>query len=187
MCWFIIHPTHWRTLESFDVPPCFYSLCHFHLSSTVLHADSTPGASAVILWERALLHRKICWETHTETQTPKWNQTERPFWVSVPLHTAILPPCHWRTSGTEWQRRGHKIPLKEQMLASSWHMPLRRSGVDGKWRGRQGIFEARGGGCSSEGAMRWGICRKCQRYLHKYASLDNCCILKIMVKHFEDQ
>lgn len=66
---------------------------------------------------------------------PKWNQAEPPSgFMSHFLarqYMTILPPWDWRTSGTEQHSAGHKIPLKEQMLASSWHMPLRYSRVWG--------------------------------------------------------
>ena len=142
--------------------PCLYSLFRFHfLSSAVLHADSFHHQVQL----RSALHRNVPRKLTPRHRHPsEIKQCLPPGSMSRFLakhYMAILPPCDWRTSGTEWQRGGHKIPLKEQMLASSWHMPPRWSRVDGNWRGKAGDVEGEGRRRvliwkSKERAEKWG-------------------------------
>lgn len=108
------------TLASF-VPLAFIPWSFSLLVLSVLHSD---------FFHCQVQLCELCYtETHTKIQTPKWNQAEPPSRSMsrflAKQYMAILPPCDWRTAGTEWQSHRHRIPLKEQMLASSWHMPLR--------------------------------------------------------------
>lgn len=122
---------------------CLWPSFHFPFSSfTVLRADSFHH-------QVQLCHSLT--QKSTEKLTPRHRhlneikQSLHPGSVSHFLArqlVAILPPCDWRTSGTE---RLSGAPLKEQMLASSWHMPPRWSREDGNRRGRWGILEGREG------------------------------------------
>lgn len=118
----------------------FFTSC---LPPSFIRIPFTTRCSSGILLCRSVLHRNVLRKLSPRHRHPsEIKQCLPPGSMSHFLakqYMAILPPCDWRTSGTEWQRGGHKIPLKEQMLASSWHMPPRWSRVDGNWRGRQGM------------------------------------------------
>lgn len=124
-CWFRNPPlqhSHLHLLFPFPLFLVSFSL----LVLSVLHSDFSLHCQVQLC---ELCYTEIYWETHTKIQTPKWNQAEPPS-RSVSRFLAkqcmaILPPREWRTSGTEWHSHRHRVPLKEQMLASSWHMPLR--------------------------------------------------------------
>lgn len=87
----------------------------------------------------SLIHRRGL--THTWNQAEIYPGSAARFLARPEMgHTAAVP---WMESGRGRQSGGRKIPLKEQMLASSWHMPeTERGGWESKgvwWKEKEGF------------------------------------------------
>lgn len=132
------------------VPPAFFlSFISFIFTSrlpTVLRAVSFHRRSHLCL----CLAESCATRKSTKGAGTQMKLGRASLWVPVSSPgraTAILPPCEWRTSGTERQ----SAPDTKSLSRSRCLLPLDicpwdGAGWTGKWRGRQEILEGDEGG-----------------------------------------